>query len=70
MGQKRVQKCPDILYGWSLSKQYGEINGYLYEIMALFLEPATMASNLQLGPSGPMKAAVSLMETKIAKLLT
>ena len=53
------------------TKQYGETNGYLYEIMALFLEPATMASNLQLGPSGPMKAAVSLMEkTKIALLLT
>ena len=30
--------------------------------MALFLDPATMASNLQLGPSGPIKAAVSLME--------
>ena len=56
---------------WMVPKQYGEINGYLYEIMALFLEPATMASNLQLGPSGPMKAAVSLMEkTKIALLLT
>ena len=33
---------------------------YLYEIMALFLEPATMASVWQLGPSGPMKAAMSL----------
>ena len=32
----------------------------LYVIMALFLEPAIIASVLQSGPSGPMKAAVSL----------
>ncbi len=28
--------------------------------MALFLDPATMASVWQFGPSGPMKAAISL----------
>ena len=32
----------------------------LYVIMALFLEPAIIASVLQSGPSGPKKAAVSL----------
>lgn len=33
---------------------------YLYEIMALFLDPATIASVLQLGPSGPINPATSL----------
>ena len=33
---------------------------YLYEIMARFLEPATMASVWQFGASGPMNPAISL----------
>ena len=32
--------------------------------MALFLEPATMASVWQLGASGPIKPAMSLKEDK------
>ena len=33
---------------------------YLYEIIALFLDPATMASVWQLGASGPMNPAMFL----------
>ena len=35
---------------------------YLYEIIARFFDPATMASVWQLGASGPMNPAMSLKE--------
>jgi hypothetical protein len=42
---------------------------YLYEIIARFFDPATMASVWQLGASGPMNPAMSLKERFGQKIL-